>query len=412
MSKEDNSSTEKKTLNSSEEKNHEAEDDSKKIDENLLLVYEEIFGDAAKSDYINDEVKKIGCTYDKGYIPQEIFVCKTCKDDTGKPSMICGACSLSCHLDHECFSIGFKRNFRCDCGNSKFFMECNFIKEKDYENEKNVYCHNFGNLMCYCNKEMPRGEGAVHQCLICEDYIHKECLNIYKLPKENSPEDYLSIEIICRNCVPKLSFIFDNYDIIKFIYTKEEDFKREELSLSSISKRKNSEVIKKSLEECKRNQKMKEQNKTLFEELIKNKNEIAVDGSEMETMLCKCKDCLKEYKEKNLDFLGELFYSEWNNRIMIEDQLDMNYTEDIKIKYLTMQAETDITKVPAFKELPMEEQLAYSYIFQKFNTELGKYIPKVTENGKIKLTKEMIQKFSSEFQNRLEQEIEKEKEGK
>jgi E3 ubiquitin-protein ligase UBR7 len=60
------------------------------------------------------------CSYEKGHTTQEVFVCKTCYKETGKMAGLCGGCAFNCHEDHEIDELGFKRGFRCDCGNSKF----------------------------------------------------------------------------------------------------------------------------------------------------------------------------------------------------------------------------------------------------------------------------------------------------
>ena len=60
------------------------------------------------------------CTYEKGYITQELFGCRTCYKEKAELAGICVSCSLNCHEDHDLVHLYFKRNFKCDCGNSKF----------------------------------------------------------------------------------------------------------------------------------------------------------------------------------------------------------------------------------------------------------------------------------------------------
>jgi E3 ubiquitin-protein ligase UBR7 len=60
------------------------------------------------------------CTYDQGFITQELFACVTCYKEKAEFAAICVSCSLNCHKDHEMNHLYFKRNVRCDCGNSKF----------------------------------------------------------------------------------------------------------------------------------------------------------------------------------------------------------------------------------------------------------------------------------------------------
>ena len=70
----------------------------------------------------NEQVKK--CTYEKGYFTQEIYICLTCSKEKNSTSGICVGCAYKCHENHEIENIGFKRNFRCDCGNSNY---CKFF---------------------------------------------------------------------------------------------------------------------------------------------------------------------------------------------------------------------------------------------------------------------------------------------
>ena len=60
------------------------------------------------------------CTYSQGYITQEIYSCETCYKSTNKIAGICSGCAFNCHKDHDLIHLYFKRNLRCDCGNSNF----------------------------------------------------------------------------------------------------------------------------------------------------------------------------------------------------------------------------------------------------------------------------------------------------
>ena len=66
----------------------------------------------------NKELKR--CSYHEGYITQEVYSCLTCQTNTNKLAGICSGCAFNCHKDHDLSHLYFKRNFRCDCGNSKF----------------------------------------------------------------------------------------------------------------------------------------------------------------------------------------------------------------------------------------------------------------------------------------------------
>lgn len=76
-----------------------------------------------------------------------------------------------------------KRNFRCDCGNSKFGeFYCNLFANKDIENAENLYNHNFKGLYCTCGRPYPDPDAEEQvemiQCCLCEDWFHEEHLGL------------------------------------------------------------------------------------------------------------------------------------------------------------------------------------------------------------------------------------------
>jgi E3 ubiquitin-protein ligase UBR7 len=76
-----------------------------------------------------------------------------------------------------------KRNFRCDCGNSKFGeFFCKLFPNKDIENADNSYNHNFKGSYCTCGRPYPDPDAEEQvemiQCCICEDWFHEEHLGL------------------------------------------------------------------------------------------------------------------------------------------------------------------------------------------------------------------------------------------
>ena len=49
----------------------------------------------------------------------------------------------------------FKRNFRCDCGNTKFDTQCKLAATKDPVNELNKYNQNYTGVYCTCSRPYP-----------------------------------------------------------------------------------------------------------------------------------------------------------------------------------------------------------------------------------------------------------------
>ena len=92
--------------------------------EKELFTFQEVLDNVNKEILIvtkyqnHEELKK--CTYEKGYITQELYSCATCNNDKKEDAGICNGCAHTCHKDHELNPLFFKRDFRCDCGNSKF----------------------------------------------------------------------------------------------------------------------------------------------------------------------------------------------------------------------------------------------------------------------------------------------------
>ncbi|KAK7307904.1 hypothetical protein VNO77_41368 [Canavalia gladiata] len=146
------------------------------------------------------------CTYSKGYMKrQAIFSCLTCTPDGN--AGVCTACSLSCHDGHQIVELWTKRNFRCDCGNSKFGeLYCKIFPNKDVENAENSYNHNFKGSYCTCGRPYPDpdAEESVEmiQCCLCEDWFHEKHLGLEssaEIPKDDEGEPVYE-DFICKTC--------------------------------------------------------------------------------------------------------------------------------------------------------------------------------------------------------------------
>lgn len=148
------------------------------------------------------------CSYSQGYVKrQALYACNTCTPKGGEAAGICLACSYKCHEGHDLFELYTKRNFRCDCGNSKFRdLRCKFYPEKEPLNGQNRYSHNFFGLYCTCNRPYPDPEDQVEdemiQCIICEDWLHGRHLG-------RSVPDCMELqEMICGSCMNNSPFLW------------------------------------------------------------------------------------------------------------------------------------------------------------------------------------------------------------
>ncbi|PRQ17419.1 putative chromatin regulator PHD family [Rosa chinensis] len=158
-----------------------------------------------------DEGKE--CTYNNGYMKrQAIFSCLTCTPDGN--AGVCTACSLSCHDGHEIVELWTKRNFRCDCGNSKFGeFYCKIFPSKDIENVENSYNHNFKGSYCTCGRPYPdpdvEEQVEMIQCCFCEDWFHEEHIGLDssdEIPRDGEGEP-LYEDFICAACSKVCSFL-------------------------------------------------------------------------------------------------------------------------------------------------------------------------------------------------------------
>lgn len=160
------------------------------------------------------------CTYELGYVRQDLYACRKCiKESNGTLSGFCRGCKETCHAGHaeEVIELYTKRNFRCDCGNSRMNSKCSLTVEKDDLNVENEpsYSHNFEGRYCRCDREYDYNL-AMAQCAMCEDWFHEEC---YKTDAEtrakgSEDDDFFQIEyeLTCKDCVKKLPLLGDYYE--------------------------------------------------------------------------------------------------------------------------------------------------------------------------------------------------------
>lgn len=187
-------------------------EESKDNKENYITALDYLI----KQEKLEQEAKEVyskkfdKCTYDLGYIKQQVYICMTCTDNNAG---FCYSCSIACHSQHDVRELFSKRNFRCDCGNSKFPGKCCLKDKSDSINEKNRYNHNFAGRFCWCNKVYdPDEDELMFQCNICEEWFHAGCITKEKDKLSETFDDY-----ICRDCVDKYNFI-KKYKFMKNVF--------------------------------------------------------------------------------------------------------------------------------------------------------------------------------------------------
>ncbi|XP_026164075.1 putative E3 ubiquitin-protein ligase UBR7 isoform X1 [Mastacembelus armatus] len=148
------------------------------------------------------------CSYPQGYVKrQALYACSTCTPKDGEAAGVCLACSYKCHEGHDLFELYTKRNFRCDCGNTKFAeLQCKLYPDKDEVNSLNKYSHNFFGVYCTCGRPYPDPDDQVEdqmiQCVVCEDWLHGRHLGCVV------PDSVELQEMICESCMNKNSFLW------------------------------------------------------------------------------------------------------------------------------------------------------------------------------------------------------------
>uniref|UniRef100_A0A3Q1C4F7 Putative E3 ubiquitin-protein ligase UBR7 n=1 Tax=Amphiprion ocellaris TaxID=80972 RepID=A0A3Q1C4F7_AMPOC len=148
------------------------------------------------------------CSYSRGYVKrQAVFACNTCTPSAAQPAGVCLACANKCHDGHDIFELYTKRNFRCDCGNSKFGdFQCHLCPVKDEENVRNHYNHNFNGCYCTCDRPYPdtddQNDDEMIQCVVCEDWFHSRHLGCTTVEPEELQE------MVCEACMNKAPFLW------------------------------------------------------------------------------------------------------------------------------------------------------------------------------------------------------------
>ncbi|XP_067010183.2 putative E3 ubiquitin-protein ligase UBR7 [Anabrus simplex] len=178
------------------------------------------------------------CTYSRGYVKrQALYACTTCiphSGDSMKPAGICLACSYHCHEGHELIELYTKRNFRCDCGTSRFSSnKCNLEPDKSAVNDLNKYNQNFWGVYCTCKRPYPDPEDDTEdemiQCIVCEDWYHGRHLGTTVPPQH----DYG--EMICYQCMSRHKFLahYKGYTPTKVVAEEVGDIKVEDESVKN-----------------------------------------------------------------------------------------------------------------------------------------------------------------------------------
>ncbi|KAF7270875.1 hypothetical protein GWI33_016178 [Rhynchophorus ferrugineus] len=304
------------------------------------------------------------CSYVEGYLKrQALYSCLTCipeaKEDPEKGAGVCLACSYHCHDGHELIELYTKRNFRCDCGNSKFAEsnnKCTLIEEKSPTNDLNIYNQNFSGTYCVCHRPYPDPEDPVPdemiQCILCEDWYHSRHLGV-EVPSDNFSE------MTCGLCISKHEFLL-HYDSLTTTKTIKKDGEEDgEVNISTITD-------PEANQECK-------MPKTKGDKITAK---FWVDAS-WRKQLCTCDECLKMYETEDVAFLLDN-----------EDPVHL-YEERSKARAKALVENEDKKFMNSLNRVQLVEAIAG---YNDLKEHLADYLKKFAENKKV-VREEDIKEF-------------------
>lgn len=158
-----------------------------------------------------EETMSGACTYDLGYVRQDLYACRKCmREGNGSQFGFCAGCRKTCHskCGNSVIELYTKRSFRCDCGNSRAGNTCQLRSGKDDVNELNEgkYSHNFKGRYCRCDQAY-NGQFPMVQCAMCEDWFHVKCFKLKRAVWKNPLYRKNQYELTCKECVSKVPIL-------------------------------------------------------------------------------------------------------------------------------------------------------------------------------------------------------------
>lgn len=348
------------------------------------------------------------CSYSQGAVKrQALYACSTCTPPGEEPAGICLACSYECHGTHKLFELYTKRNFCCDCGNSKFKnLQCKLFPEKTKVNPANKYNDNFYGLYCVCKRPYPDPEDEIPdemiQCIVCEDWFHGRHLGAVP------PDSGDFHEMVCQACMDRCPFLWAyaselTVPTVTKVTPAAEDGDLLDVEETEDIKKENraDHQTKTGEEKSLQNNEPSTSSGSVCSEMAKNeastcklrafqakqhlqKNTATFWPHSWRSKLCTCKDCMKMYSDLEVAFLT--------------DECDTVLAYENKG---TRDQETD-RRDPLMDTLSSMNRVQQVELICEYNdlkTELKDYLKRFADEGTV-VKREDIQQFFEEFQSR------------
>lgn len=366
------------------------------------------------------------CSYSQGSVKrQALYACSTCTPEGEEPAGICLACSYECHGSHKLFELYTKRNFRCDCGNSKFKnLECKLFPDKGKINPGNKYNDNFFGLYCICKRPYPDPEDEIPdemiQCIVCEDWFHGRHLGA--VPPESG--DFQ--EMVCQTCMKHCSFLwaYAAHFAVTKVATEDDglvlnvDGPSDQDGITSENRAQDS-PLKKNVLDCGMNadKEVKAEQttepcpssssesdlQTVFKsQLLKTESQPGCRLQQLQakqhmkkdtatywppnwrSKLCTCKECLEMYGKLDVLFLTD----ECDTVLAYENKGKVDQTADRRDPLMD-----------TLRSMNRVQQMELIYEYNDLKTELKDYLKRFADEGTV-VKREDIQQFFEEFQSK------------
>ncbi|MGH0150870.1 UNVERIFIED_CONTAM: hypothetical protein FKN15_018980 [Acipenser sinensis] len=350
------------------------------------------------------------CSYPKGYVKrQALYACSTCTPKDEDPAGICLACSYKCHEGHNLYELYTKRNFRCDCGNSKFKgFECKLYSGKDTLNTNNKYNQNFVGLYCTCKRPYPDPEDQISdemiQCIVCEDWFHGRvsritfqgglnCIFGGEPPAPSvtvvSPIE-ADVDMSMEETEGKKGVKEETENKASEPSAEETPTCKSEGQQPSTSTASDQKPVVNGETACKRKLDEAETETCKLEKLkakaFVQKNTAIYLPYNWRSKLCTCQRCKKTYAESEVPFLLD----ESDTVLAYEKRGQSSQESDTESRDPLMAALSGMDRV---------QQLEMIYEYNDLKTELKDYLKRFADEGKV-VTSEDIQDFFEQLRSR------------
>ncbi|XP_066468296.1 putative E3 ubiquitin-protein ligase UBR7 [Tiliqua scincoides] len=349
------------------------------------------------------------CSYSQGAVKrQALYACSTCTPPGEEPAGICLACSYECHGSHKLFELYTKRNFRCDCGNSKFKnLQCKLFSEKTKVNPANKYNDNFYGLYCVCKRPYPDPEDEIPdemiQCIVCEDWFHGRHLGAVP------PDSGDFHEMVCQACMDRCPFLWAYASELTVPTVTKVTPAAEDGGLLNVEE----------TEEIKKENGADHQTRTGEEKILQNNEPSTSSGSvcsevKNETSTCKLQE-LQAKRHLHLQENTATFWPHtWRSKLCTCKECMKMYS-DLEVAFLTDECDTVLAyenkgtrdqetdrRDPLMDTLSNMNRVQQVELICEYNdlkTELKDYLKRFADEGTV-VKREDIQQFFEEFQSR------------